>query len=162
MAAGKLRRSDDVDWASVPLLHISSPMEMSVPADRLLPPAARAAGVPWAVTFYDLIPHLMPDYYLEDPGLRRRYRARLQLVRTATAVLTLSEASRADLVEHLGLDPRRVFVAGAGTSARFVPPASRADAAAEAMATVPGLRPPYVFYIGSYEKRKNLEPLLEA
>src|SRR5437763_1195793 len=137
-------------------------MEMSVPADRLLPPAGRAAGVPWAVTFYDLIPHLMPDYYLEDPGLRRRYRARLQLVRTATAVLTLSEASRADLVEHLGLDPRRVFVAGAGTSARFVPPASRADAAAEAMATVPGLRPPYVFYIGSYEKRKNLEPLLEA
>ena len=162
VAAGKLRRSDDVDWATVGLLHISSPMEMSVPADRLLPPAARAAGVPWAVTFYDLIPHLMPDYYLEDPGLRRRYRARLQLVRTATAVLTLSEASRADLVEHLGLDPRRVFVAGAGTSARFVPPASRAAAAAEAVAAVSGLRAPYVFYIGSYEKRKNLEPLLEA
>ena len=67
----------------------------------------------------------MPDYYLEDPGLRRRYRARLQLVRTATAVLTLSEASRVDVAEHLGLDPRRVFVVGAGTSARFVPPASR-------------------------------------
>lgn len=160
--AGKLRRSDDVGWARVPLLHIASPMEMSVPEHRLLPPAARAAGVPWAVTFYDLIPHLMPDFYLEDPGLRRRYRARLQLVRTATAVLTLSEASRIDVAEHLGIDPRRIFVAGAGTSARFVPPASRAAAAAEAMAAVPGLRAPYVFYIGSYEKRKNLEPLLEA
>ena len=162
VAAQKLRRSDDVDWADVPLLHIASPMEMAVPADRLLPPAARAAGVPWAVTFYDLIPHLMPDFYLEDPGLRRRYRARLQLVRTATAVLTLSEASRIDLAEHLGIDPRRIFVAGAGTSARFVPPASRGTAAAEAVAAVPGLRAPYVFYIGSYERRKNLEPLLEA
>ena len=160
--AGKLRRSDDVDWARVPLLHIASPMEMSVPEHRLLPPAARAAGVPWAVTFYDLIPHLMPDFYLEDPGLRRRYRARLQLVRTATAVLTLSEASRIDVAEHLGIDPRRIFVAGAGTSPRFVPPAARAAAAAEAVAAVPGLRAPYVFYIGSYEKRKNLEPLLEA
>ena len=162
IAAGKLARSDDVDWTTAGVLHIASPLEMSVPDHRLLAPGARAAGVPWVVTFYDLIPHLMPDYYLEDPGLRRRYRARLQLVRTATAVLTLSEASRADLVEHLGLDPRRVFVAGAGTSARFVPPASRAEAAAEAVAAVPGLRAPYVFYIGSYEKRKNLEPLLEA
>jgi hypothetical protein len=48
--AGKLCRSDDVDWASVALLHISSPMEMSVPAERLLPAAARGAGVPWVVT----------------------------------------------------------------------------------------------------------------
>jgi glycosyltransferase involved in cell wall biosynthesis len=160
--AGKLRRSGDVDWGGVPLLHIASPMEMSVPEHRLLPPAARAAGVPWAVTFYDLIPHLMPDFYLEDPGLRRRYRARLQLVRTATAVLTLSEASRIDVAEHLGIDPGRIFVVGAGTSARFVPPASRAAAVAEAVAAVPGLRAPYVFYIGSYERRKNLEPLLEA
>jgi len=160
--AGKLRRSDDVDWNSVRLLHISSPMEMSVPEHRLLPPAAREAGVPWAVTFYDLIPHLMPDYYLEDPGLRRRYRARLQLVRTATAVLTLSEASRVDVAEGLGIDPRRIFVVGAGTSARFVPPASRTAAAADAVTAVPGLRAPYVFYIGSYERRKNLEPLLEA
>ncbi|HEV3362804.1 MAG TPA: glycosyltransferase family 1 protein, partial [Acidimicrobiia bacterium] len=160
--AGKLRRSDDVDWAGVRLLHIASPMEMSVAEHRLLPPAARAAGVPWAVTFYDLIPHLMPDFYLEDPGLRRRYRARLQLVRTATAVLTLSEASRIDVAEHLGIDPRRIFVVGAGTSARFVPPASRVGAAAEAAAAVPGLRAPYVFYIGSYERRKNLEPLLQA
>jgi glycosyltransferase involved in cell wall biosynthesis len=160
--AGKLRRSDDVDWTGVPLLHIASPMEMSVPERRLLPPGARAAGVPWAVTFYDLIPHLMPDFYLEDPGLRRRYRARLQLVRTATAVLTLSEASRIDVAEHLGIDPRRIFVVGAGTSPRFVSPASRTAAAAEAVAAVPGLRAPYVFYIGSYERRKNLEPLLEA
>ncbi|HTC80185.1 MAG TPA: glycosyltransferase family 1 protein, partial [Acidimicrobiia bacterium] len=160
--AGKLARSDDVDWSSAGLLHIASPLEMSVPDHRLLPPAARAVGVPWVVTFYDLIPHLMPDYYLEDPGLRRRYRARLQLVRTATAVLTLSEASRADIVEHLGLDPRRVFVVGAGTSERFVPPAWRAGAATAAAGAVPGLRPPFVFYIGSYEKRKNLEPLLEA
>jgi glycosyltransferase involved in cell wall biosynthesis len=159
---GKLRRSDDVDWAGVRLLQIASPMEMAVPEHRLLPPAARAAGVPWAVTFYDLIPHLMPDFYLEDPGLRRRYRARLQLVRTATAVLTLSEASRIDVAEHLGIDPRRIFVVGAGTSARFLPPAARAAAAAEAVAAVPGLRAPYVFYIGSYERRKNLEPLLEA
>jgi len=162
VAADKLRRVDDIDWNRVGVLHIASPLEMTRPGHRLLPPGALAAGVPWIVTFYDLIPQLMPDHYLEDPGLRRRYRARLQLVRLATAVLTLSESTRADVVEHLGLDPRRVFVVGAGTSSRFQPPGSRAEAAAAAMAAVPGLRAPFVFYIGSYERRKNLEPLLQA
>jgi glycosyltransferase involved in cell wall biosynthesis len=162
VGAGKLRRVDDIDWSGVGALHIASPLEMTRPGHRLLPPAAQAAGVPLIVTFYDLIPQLMPQYYLEDPGLRRRYRARLQLVRLATAVLTLSESTRADVIEHLGLDPRRVFVVGAGTSDRFRPPESRQAAAAEAVAAVPGLRAPYVFYIGSYERRKNLEPLLEA
>jgi len=162
LAAGKLRRSDDVDWRRAGLLHIASPMEMTIPVRRILPPAPRALGVPWVATIYDLIPHLMPASHLEDPGLRRRYPARLQLVRTATAVLTLSEASRRDVTEHLGIDPERVFVIGAGTGEQFVPPASRETAAAAATAAVPGLRAPFVFYIGSYEKRKNLEPLLEA
>jgi hypothetical protein len=87
---GKLRRLEDVDWEQASLLHIASPLEMAQPGHRLLPPAARTAGLPWVVTFYDLIPHLMPEAYLEDPGLRRRYRARLQLVRNAAGVLTLS------------------------------------------------------------------------
>src|SRR3989442_8971822 len=114
---------------------------MSVRDNGSLPPAARAAGVPWVVTLYDLIPHLMPDYYLEDPGLRRRYRARLQLVRTATAVPTLSEASRAGIVAHLGLDARRGVVVGAGTSQRLRPPASRAGAPPAAAPAPPRRRP---------------------
>ncbi len=162
LAAAPVLRSDEVDWSAVALLHIASPFEMAVPLPRLLPPAARAARVPWVVTFYDLIPLLMPEYYLEDPGLRRRYRARVQLVRAAEGILTLSEATRRDAVDHLGLDPGRVTVVGAGVGAEFVPPASRPAAAAAAAEAVPGLRPRYVFYTGSYEKRKNLERLLEA
>ncbi len=161
-STGKLRFSDEVDWAQAGLLHLVSLFEMSVPLDRLLPAGARAAGVPWTVTCHDIIPELMPDAYLEDPGRRRRYRARLQLLRHATAVLTNSAGTRADALAHLGLDPARVHVAGTGTGPRFVPPASRSEAAGAAAAAVPGLRPPFVFYVGNYEKRKNLEGLLEA
>ncbi|MGH9001375.1 MAG: glycosyltransferase family 4 protein, partial [Acidimicrobiia bacterium] len=162
IATGKLASSADVDWRAARLLHLASPLEMTVPPHRQLPAGARRAGVPRAVTFYDLIPYLMPQHYLEDAGLRRRYTARLQLVRNATLVFTLSEATRRDALDRLGLDPRRVLTVGTGTSAQFVPPASRPAAAAAAAAAVGGLRPPFVFYIGSYERRKNLEPLLEA
>jgi glycosyltransferase involved in cell wall biosynthesis len=162
VTTGKLLHSREVDWNDVGLLHVVSLFEMSVPLHRLLPPAALAAGVPWVLTLHDLIPHLMPEAYLEDPGRRRRYRARLQLVRSAAAVLTNSAGTRTDAVEHLGLDPGRVFVAGTGTGPQFVPPASRGEAAAAAAAALPGLRTPFVFYVGNYEKRKNLEALLEA
>ncbi|MGH8975573.1 MAG: glycosyltransferase family 4 protein, partial [Acidimicrobiia bacterium] len=161
-ATGKLVYSDEVDWSRVGLFHSASLLEMMAPLDRVLPPGAPAAGVPVVVSFYDLIPYLFPDHYLEDPGWRRRYRARLPHLRRAAAVLSLSDATRADAVEHLGLDPGRVFVVGSGTGPQFVPPESRGAAAAEAAAAVPGLRVPFVFYVGSYERRKNLEPLLEA
>ncbi len=161
-ATGKLVYSDEVDWARVGLFHSASLLEMMAPLDRVLPPGVPAAGVPVVVSFYDLIPYLFPEHYLEDPGWRRRYRARLPHLRRATAVLSLSEATRVDGIEHLGLDPERVFVVGSGTGPQFVPPESRAAAAAAAAAAVPGLRVPYVFYIGSYEQRKNLVPLMEA
>src|SRR5205807_1892063 len=72
VATGKLRASDEVDWDEARVLHTGSLFEMGVPLDRLLPPAARTGGVPWAVTFHDLIPLLMPESYLEDPGRARR------------------------------------------------------------------------------------------
>jgi glycosyltransferase involved in cell wall biosynthesis len=162
VATGKVRASDDVDWDAARILHTGSLFEMGTHLDRLLPPAALAADLAWTVTFHDLIPWLMPESYLQDPGRRRRYRARLQLLRTADAVLTNSAATRADAIEHLGLDPGRVLVAGTGTGRQFVPPRSRTEAATAAGAAVPGLRPPFVFYVGSYDRRKNLEPFLEA
>src|SRR5205807_4352684 len=122
VATGKLRASDEVDWDEARVLHTGSLFEMGVPLDRLLPPAARTGGVPWAVTFHDLIPLLMPESYLEDPGRARRYRARIQLLRAADAVLTNSRATRDDAIAHLGLEPDRVVVAGTGTAGQFVPP----------------------------------------
>src|SRR5207244_1758025 len=96
------------------------------------------------------------------PGRRRRYRARRHLVRSADAVLTLSEATRRDAIDRLGLDPARVSVAGAGTSPRFVPPASRGVAGGAAAVALPGVRPPFVLYTGGTDERKNVDRLLAA
>ncbi len=162
VGTGKVVPIDEVDWQAGTILHTVSLFEMSVPLQRLLPAGALRAGVRWTVTFHDLIPLLMPDAYLEDPGRRRRYLARLQLLRMADAVLTNSAATRADAIRHLGLVEDRVIVAGTGTSPRFAPPASRAAAAAEAVAAVGGMSARYVFYVGGFDRRKNLEPLLIA
>ena len=78
-----------------------------------------------SVTLYDLIPDVFPGWYLEDPGLRRRWRCCREVVRTADAVLTLSESAKADAMGLLGVPEKRISVIGSGTAPTFRPPESR-------------------------------------
>lgn len=144
------------------LLHLLSPVELAVGLDRLWPPHLRRAQLPLVVTLYDLIPLVFPEHYLEDPGRRSRYHARLELVKAADRVLAISECTRRDAIERLGLDPARVIVVGAGTGPQFVPPGDRDAAAVAAQRCVAGLRGRYVLYTGGIEHRKNLDRLVSC
>ncbi len=91
--------------------HVGSAFEPDVSLDRLWPGAARRLRL--VVTLYDLIPELFAEHYLADPSVRAWYRARLGLVRHADRVLAISHTTARDAIEHLGLRPERVVVAGA-------------------------------------------------
>lgn len=161
VAGDKLRFVDDEDvYADGALLHLASVVELSLPLDRLLPPAARAAGVRVCATVFDLIPMAMPDVYLEDPGLRRRYLARTELLRGADAVLAISEFVAGDVHARLGIDRGRITAIPLVPSAGFHPPASRDAALRSATASVPGLSSRFVLCTGGSDGRKNLEGLL--
>jgi hypothetical protein len=139
VASGRVEYSDRGDFTAARLLHVCSPIELDVPIARLWPAAAASRGLRLVVTLYDLIPEIFSDRYLEDPGLRRRYRARLELVRAADLVLAISEQTARDAVERLGLSPDRVVVVGAAASDAFARPESREIALAAARAAVAGL-----------------------
>jgi glycosyltransferase involved in cell wall biosynthesis len=160
VAGDRLRFTDAGVPRGTRLVHLTSPFELAVPLDDLWGRAARR--LPYVVTLYDLIPALFPDRYLQDPGLRQRYRARLELVRAADLVLAISEATAADAADHLGIRPERLRVVGAAVSGRFVPPRSRAAALGAAGAAVTELRGPFVLYTGGLEDRKNFVRLFDA
>ncbi|HVM02509.1 MAG TPA: glycosyltransferase [Acidimicrobiales bacterium] len=162
LATGKVAFADRADAQAASVLHVMSPVELDVPLGRLWPEGGGWRRLRLVVTVYDLIPELFPDRYLADPGLRRRYRARLALVRAADRVLAISRCTADDVAGHLDIAPGRVTVIGGGTAAHFAPPASRPAAAAAAAAMVPGLAPPYVLYTGGIEDRKNIDRLLVA
>jgi glycosyltransferase involved in cell wall biosynthesis len=161
-ALTRLIPADEVEIRPDHLLHVGSPYELGLPVEHLVPKAAESAGAKLVVTLYDLIPEVFAPVYLEDPGMRLRYRARHQLVRQAHAVLALSESTKADAVRYLDLDPARVHVIGGGVSTQFVRPDSRQDALGAARQLVPGLRGRFVLYTGGTDSRKNLEGLLAA
>ena len=76
------------------------------------------------------------------------------LARRALHLVTVSEFSRAELVELLGADPARITVIPGGVDERFTPQAD-----AEAARAALGLARPYVLTVASLTARKNLAAL---
>jgi glycosyltransferase involved in cell wall biosynthesis len=150
------------DWSEASILHLSSVFEPEIPVRVFWPRQATAHGLLTAVTLYDLIPDVFPGWYLEDPGLRRRWRCCREVVRAADAVLTLSESARQDTVALLGVPERRVSVVGSGISEAFRHPKSRLAALNQARQGVEGLEPGFVLYQGAFNRRKNVDGLVEA
>ena len=142
VASGRLTYSDRVhigggvagngDGAEARLLHVVSPIELDVPIGRLWPAAAATRGLRLVVTLYDLIPEIFAERYLADPGLRRRYRARLELVRAADLVLAISDTTAHDAVERLHIPEERIVVVGAAAGETYSRPAPGTDALAAA------------------------------
>jgi glycosyltransferase involved in cell wall biosynthesis len=162
VASGRLTYSDRVDLSGARMLHVCSPFELDVPIARLWPARAISRGMRLAVTLYDLIPEIFADRYLADVGLRRRYRARLELVRAADLVLAISESTAVDATERLQIPEERIVVVGAASGPSYERPASRVDALHAARAAVPGLEERFVLYTAGMDDRKNFQGLFRA
>jgi glycosyltransferase involved in cell wall biosynthesis len=74
------------------------------------------------------------------------------IARRAWRLITVSEFSRGELTELLGVDPERVTVIPGGVGERFTPAAEPA----------PSLPRPYVLCVASHTARKNLAALVPA
>jgi glycosyltransferase involved in cell wall biosynthesis len=149
-------------WSAAAVLHISSAFEPEVPVRTFWPREAAAHGLLTAVTLYDLIPELFPGWYLEDPGLRRRWRCCREVVRVADHVFTLSESARRDAIGVLGIPSERVTVIGNAPAPSFHPAESPQAAFAVAKAGVEDLEEGFIVYLGAFNPRKNVDGLVRA
>jgi glycosyltransferase involved in cell wall biosynthesis len=111
-----------------------------------------------AVTCHDLIPLLLPREYLP-----RRHRYLLQLAKdhvrykSADGVIAISRATRASLVERLGLSAARITTVLQGVDhQRYHPRAAPGEREAH------GLPPRYALYVGMADPRKRVDLLLRA
>lgn len=114
---------------------------------------------PIAVTVHDLIPLLLPAY--RGGPLPRIYTRLVRwTARRAHLVLTDSQASRRDIVQHLGIPAERVRAVPLAVEERFRPVTDPAELAR--VRACYGLPERFVLYLGGFDVRKNLARLMQA
>lgn len=115
--------------------------------------------VPTVVTIHDLIPLLLPAY--RGSYLVRLYtRLVAAAARKAQAVITVSQASKEDIVRYLHIPPERVHVTYEAAGEAFQP--LRDETRLAAVRQKYSLPDRYILYLGGFDQRKNLFTLLRA
>jgi len=123
----------------------------------VLPPLTRCRTV---VTIHDCI-HLRFPEYLPNRAAYVYAHAMIRLAaRKADRVLTVSDASKLDILHYTGVAPEKVVVVHNGLDARFaiVPDAEAVDRVRQRFQ----LDHPFVLYVGNIKPHKNLERLIAA
>jgi glycosyltransferase involved in cell wall biosynthesis len=142
-----------VEWpCPVDVAHWTCPLPLYLPGARNL------------YTIHDLVPLSLPDSsFVGRNGFARLVSA---IVRRAERIVTVSQASRAEIVAQLGADPRRVVVAPPPVTA---PPPAQGGGASATEAILARLVPErrlgpgdYYLFVGAMEPKKNLRRIVEA
>lgn len=116
--------------------------------------------VPNAVTLYDLIPYIHIDHYLKDERQRSWYFKKLASLRRADISLAISESSKREGIEYLGLSPSKVINISSAVDAHFVQ--SNGGDSASLVLEKFGITKSFVMYTGGVDLRKNVDSLVRA
>lgn len=115
--------------------------------------------LPVVVTIHDLIPLLLPAY--RGGFMQRLYTSLVsETARRSSQIVTVSEASAADVVEHLGIPASKVFAVHHGPNQQDSPmPTTEQLAAVREKYDLPER---YFLYLGGFDMRKNVGSILAA
>jgi glycosyltransferase involved in cell wall biosynthesis len=116
-------------------------------ATYVLPPVLGCASV---VTVHDITFALHPEWF--PPPVQRTLAALVpRAIRQASRVITISEHSKADIVERYHVSPDKVIVTYLAPRPEFTRPLERAEEA-----------DPFFLYVGNVQPRKNLATVLQG
>ena len=117
---------------------------------------------PVSVSLYDLIPLLSPDSYLKpNPPYAAFYRRKLEYLKRADSFLAISEFTKQEGIEHLGMPEDRFVNVSTAIEAHFQPLAI-SEAVSTQLLQKFGITRPFIFYTGGSDQRKNLPRLIQA
>lgn len=118
--------------------------------------------IPTAVTFYDLIPLIQRNTYLDpNPFFEKLYMEKLEYLRRADLFLAISESSRMEVIEQLGVPAESAINISAAADAHFKKIYLDDDDVVR-LRNQFGLTRPFIMYSGATDERKNHLRLIKA
>lgn len=128
--------------------------DISLFTNNLMP--VRTPG-PAVVILHDLTPFVIPETYLRLHGLYQRWYFR-HAARHAAHLITVSEHSKQDITQILGVPSTRISVVRLGGDILVEEPATNNELPVEWGIT----NHPFILYVGAQHPRKNIDRLLQA
>ncbi len=141
------------------VLHVSSLFEGL--GDDAVTSVRTLESTTTAVTLYDLIPLIKAETYLQNAAVKAWYYAKLDSLKKADLLLAISESSRQEALDMLGLSTDKVVTVSTAVPRHFKP-VQLSSSEAQALQARHGLKRPFVMYTGGIDHRKNIEGLIEA
>ena len=114
-----------------------------------------------AVTLYDLIPLVMQDRYLDTSDSRQHYMNKIEHIRKAGLLLSISEFARKEVIDLLDVAPERVVNISSAADKKFRP-ITVSQEHAKHLRKRYGIKQNFLMYTGSFDQRKNHSNLIRA
>jgi glycosyltransferase involved in cell wall biosynthesis len=162
---GRRKVAENIHEAFIASLQPDVVLDTSI-FEGLVDDAVTSIGVftsrlPTAVILYDLIPLIHRRIYLENPVVERWYLNKLDHLRRADLLLSISASSGKEAVDHLGLQPAKVVNISTACDKQFQALTIDQVLKTQTHKTY-GLLRPFVMYTGGIDHRKNIDGLIRA
>lgn len=143
------------------VLHISSLFE-GFGDDALSSIAALDPSIFTSVTLYDLIPLLKKEIYLQNRAVSDWYYKKLEYLKKADMLLAISESSKQEAIEALGIKEDKICNVSAAIDPFFTPTFVSPEQS-RALRLKFGIKKEFLLYApGGFDERKNFEHLVTA
>tara|TARA_Y100001934_G_C12360469_1_gene780402 strand:+ start:1377 stop:2252 length:876 start_codon:yes stop_codon:yes gene_type:complete len=124
-----------------------------------IPRSIRGTGIPKILTIHDLIFLRYPEFF-KDEALDKHEQQLREACEVTQKIVAVSEATKADLISLLGIEPSKIEVIYSACDKRYwgaVPLEVRLKVRQKY-----GLPERYLLYVGSMSKRKDLLSIVKA
>lgn len=118
-------------------------------------------NTPVSVVLHDLIPLIHQERYLGDPNFRNHYFEKIQSIKRAKLLLSVSESSAQEAITHLSWSSDGVVNISAAAD-DFFKPVRISPVEAEGLYKKFGISKPFILHVGAADDRKNFRGLIEA
>ena len=143
------------------IIHISHAFEGFAERVPTLDLYTKPTGQVVSATLYDLIPLIFPEQYLTNSAYKKWYYSKLHWLKRVDLLLAISESSRQDAINFLGVEPWRIVNISGGVSDIFKP----VDATRESndyLRSKYNITGKYILYAAGDDFRKNISGAIEG
>lgn len=159
--AAELIREHFIAALAPDIVYITSLFEGQCEANAVLSIGLGKSTYLTACTLYDLIPLINAEVYLDSPEIKNWYMDRIDSLKRADLLLSISQYAKQEAMEVLALDTDHIVnISSAHTD--FFRPVKVDEYQKSLLFKKLGITQPFLMFNSAFEHRKNVDRLIDA